>query len=199
MLSRFACCPLSLTPKASASPFRGVIILHAIKPTTNLESLGYGWSWWRATGTPAPAAFPGLQENHWVYNYWNWASVAPFTKTVPWNSLRRNVMEDTQRVHQRVVAFETPAAHVEKGPLHARTAGGKLIVVVTNEASSNFNASFSVTMRTVDGRPRSWRGYSYQGDAAGQSFNRSLGAPTAPAPSFRTTLPANTIQWWYEQ
>ena len=38
----------------------GVIILHAIKPTTNLESLGYGWSWWRSSGSPAPAAFPGL-------------------------------------------------------------------------------------------------------------------------------------------
>ena len=25
----------------------GVIMLHAAKPTTNLESLGYGWTWWR--------------------------------------------------------------------------------------------------------------------------------------------------------
>ena len=75
----------------------GVIILHAIKPTTNLESLGYGWTWWRSTGTPAPKAFPSLLENHFTYNYWNWNSVAPFVKTVPWNSVRLNVMEDTQR------------------------------------------------------------------------------------------------------
>eukprot|EP01052_Picozoa_sp_SAG31_P016346 SAG31_NODE_1079_length_10031_cov_5.270741_3_plen_276_part_00 len=55
----------------------GVIILHAIKPTTNLESLGYGWTWWRSTGSPAPEEFPTLQPNHFEFNYWNWNSVAP--------------------------------------------------------------------------------------------------------------------------
>ena len=98
----------------------GVIILHAIKPTTNLESLGYGWAWWRPTGSNASAAFPALQEQHWTPNFWTWNSVAPFTKTVPWNSWRLSVMEDRQRVHQRVVAFETPGPEVEKGPLHVR-------------------------------------------------------------------------------
>ena len=67
----------------------GVVMLHAIKPTTNLESLGYGWTWWRSTGTPASPAFPGLAPNHFEYNYWNWNSVAPFIKTVPWNSRRQ--------------------------------------------------------------------------------------------------------------
>ena len=176
----------------------GVIILHAIKPTTNLESLGYGWTWWRSSGTPAPKEFPQLQENHFTFNYWNWNSVAPFVKTVPWNSLRLNVMEDTQRVHQRVVAFETPAADVEKGPLHAETAAGKLIVVVTNEASGNFNGSYSVTVQTTDGQPRSWRGYSFRGDADGKFFNVSLGMPAKPVASIHSTLQANTVHWYYE-
>ena len=100
----------------------GVIVLHAIKPTTNAESLGYGWSWWRSSGTPPSPQFPGLQPNHFTLNYWNWNSVAPFIKNVPWNSPRRHVVEDVQRVHQRVVAFETPAASVERGPLLAHTA-----------------------------------------------------------------------------
>lgn len=60
----------------------GVMMLHAIKPTTNAESLGYGWTWWRSTGTPSVPAFPNLAENHFTYNWWNWNSVAPFIKTV---------------------------------------------------------------------------------------------------------------------
>ena len=177
----------------------GVIILHAIKPTTNIESLGYGWAWWRPTGSNASSAFPALRVQHWTPNYWNWNSVAPFTKTVPWNSWRLNVMEDRQRVHQRVVAFETPGAEVEKGPLHARTAAGKLIVVLTNEQfSPSPPSTFNVTVGTSDGNPRVWRGYSFKGDAAGAYFNISLGTTNGAVSSFVASLPANTVQWWYE-
>ena len=186
----------------------GVIMLHAIKPTTNLESLGYGWTWWRSTGSNASSVFPTLKEQHWTYNYWNWNAVAPFTKTVPWNSLRRNVMEDTQRVHQRVVAFETPAAEVEKGPLHAHTAPHKLIVVLTNEGEgggddggASMSTTFNTTVITSDGKARTWRGYSFKGSSDGAFFNISLGAPKMAddGASFEASLPANTIQWWYEQ
>lgn len=177
----------------------GSIILHAIKPTTNLESLGYGWTWWRPTGTSAPSQFPTLKPNHFTWNYWNWNSVAPFVKTVPWNSLRINVIEDTQRLHQRVVAFETPPAHINRGPLHEATAPGKLILVLTNEASKAFSANFSVTVQTVDEKPRAWRGFSFRGDATGKYFNVSIGASTASSTHFETTLAPNTVQWWYEQ
>ena len=176
----------------------GVIILHAIKPTTNAESLGYGWTWWRSTGSNASSVFPDLKEQHWTYNYWNWNSVAPFTKTVPWNSRRLNVMEDRQRVHQRVVAFETPGQDVEKGPLHAKTAAGKLIVVLTNEQAGPNPTAFNATIGTTDGKPRLWRGYSFKGDAVGKYFNVSLGTTDGAVTSFQTSLPANTVQWWYE-
>jgi hypothetical protein len=46
----------------------------------------------------------------WAFNWWNWASVGPFVRTVPWNSRRVQVAEDDVRMYQRVVAFETPAA-----------------------------------------------------------------------------------------
>ena len=176
----------------------GVIMLHAAKPTTNLESLGYGWAWWRSSGSNASAAFPDLAPQHFALNYWTWNSVAPFTKTVPWNSLRRNVLEDVQRTYQRVVAFETPAAGVERGPVLAHAAPGKLIVVVTNEIEgSKPPADFNATVRTTDGAPRSWAGYSFKGDAKGAFFNLSLGIVRDSA-SFTTTLAANTLQWWYE-
>ena len=176
----------------------GVIMLHAVKPTTNLESLGYGWAWWRSTGTNASKAFPELKEQHFVYNYWNWNSVAPFTKTLPWNSLRRNVMEDTQRVYQRVVAFETPAEGIERGPAQLHAAARKLIIVVTNEATRWHSGNYTTTVGTTDGKTRTWLGFSFKGDSAGKHFNISLGPPTT-APSFNTTLAPNTIQWWYEQ
>lgn len=173
-------------------------VQHAIKPTTNLESLGYGWSWWRPTGSNASKQFPQLKEQHFDYNYWNWNSVAPFTKTLPWNSVRRNVMEDTQRVHQRVVAFETPEAGVERGPLQRHAPAGKLIVVLTNEADAQHSGNYTATIATTDGQARTWVGFSFRGDSSGRYFNISLGAPTTAA-SIQTTLAPNTIQWWYEQ
>ena len=171
----------------------GVMMLHAMKPTTNLEALGYGWTWWQSTGSKPDPALPNLKPNHFTYNYWTWNSVAPFVKTVPWNSHRLNVMEDKQRLSQRVVAFETPEQG-RGGPLHVNTSAGKLIVVLTNEASITFNT----TVRTTDGAARVWAGYSYEGSSSGAGFNVSLGAPVHGA-SFEATLPAYTIQWWYEQ
>eukprot|EP00037_Helgoeca_nana_P007443 m.67860 g.67860 ORF g.67860 m.67860 type:complete len:611 (+) comp18257_c0_seq1:15-1847(+) len=170
----------------------GVMMLHAIKPTTNAESLGYGWTWWRSTGTPSVPAFPNLAENHFTYNWWNWNSVAPFIKTVPWNSMRLNVMEDTQRVYQRVVAFSTPASG-SGGPLHPDTVPNKLIVVLTNEGAVNFTTTVQVT----DGLSRRWAGYSYTGSVDGSGFNVSIGLEQSA--TFNTTLEPFTVQWWYEQ
>ena len=59
-------------------------------------------------------------------------------------------------------------------------------------------AVFNATIGTSDGKPRVWRGYSFKGDAAGAYFNVSLGATDGAVRSFVATLPANTVQWWYE-
>lgn len=61
----------------------GNVVIHAIKPTTNSESVGYGWAWWRPTGANASAVLPELLPNHFDYNYYTWPAVAPFTRTVP--------------------------------------------------------------------------------------------------------------------
>eukprot|EP00937_MAST-01D_sp_MAST-1D-sp2_P003165 g3165.t1 len=175
----------------------GVMMLHACKPTTNLESLGYGWTWWRSTGDNSTSPnLPNLRPNHWSFNWYNWNSVAPFVKTVPWNSVRRDVAEDAVRSLQRVVAFETPSTG-EGGPLHQHTPAGKLIVVLTNEGATEFNASFA----TSDGALRTWRGYSFQGAVNDSSFNVSLGTRSVSGSrqGLQATLPPFTIQWWYEQ
>ena len=105
-------------------------------------------------------------------------------------------MEDTQRVFQRVVAFETPAMGLG-GPLHAGTPAGKLIVVLTNEQAGG-GSTFTTTVGTTDGAVRSWRGYSFTGAPNSSTFNVSLGAPVRAA-AFTSTLAANEIQWWHEQ
>ena len=172
----------------------GVISLHASKPTTNIEALGYGWTWWWPTNGSAPPALPGLRPNHFAYNYWNWAAVAPFIKTVPWNSVRLGVDEaPVARMRQRVVAFETPEVG-RGGPLHANTPAGKLIVVLTNEDGA---ANFTAKVRSVDGRVRTWEGFQYQGSMDGAEFNVSLGSRIGAI--FSTTLSPATMQWWYER
>jgi len=192
------------TLKFKNSP-TGVMMLHAAKPTTNLESLGYGWTWWRSTGDNSTSPnFPDdLKQNHFAYNWWNWNSVAPFIKTVPWNSIRLDVAEDVTRLRQRVVAFQTPAVG-QGGPLHTSTAAGKLILVLTNEAAVNF----STTVGTNDGVQKVWSGYSFHGAANNSTFNISLGTKSSGgggveanegSRGFETTLAPYTIQWWYEQ
>ena len=124
--------------------------------------------------------------------------MGPFVRTVPWNSWRVQVAEDDVRMYQRVVAFETPAAG-EGGPLHAHTAAGKLIVVLTNEGAAEFNT----TVATADRAPRLWAGFSFAGSADGSAFNVSLGVQStsgaSPAEGFLATLAPYTVQWWYEQ
>ena len=34
--------------------------------------LGYGWTWWRSTGSNASSQMPELAPNHFAMNYWTW-------------------------------------------------------------------------------------------------------------------------------
>ena len=109
--------------------------------------------------------------------------------------MHQQVTEDVTRQLQRVVAFETPERGLG-GPLHKHTQPGKLIVVLTNEDKTQFNA----TVGTCDDGERTWRGYSFQGAADDSTFNISLGVSRSGGNrSFHTTLAPYTIQWWYEQ
>ena len=71
-------------------------------------------------------------------------------------------------------------------------------MVLTNEQFGPSRAAFNVTVGTSDGKPRVGRGYSFKGDAADVYFNTSLGTKGGAVGSFVASLPANTVQWWYE-
>ena len=46
--------------------------LHALKPTTNEESPGYGLGFWRPYNDTNFSHFPDLPAGHWTYNDDNW-------------------------------------------------------------------------------------------------------------------------------
>ena len=46
--------------------------LHALKPTSNEESPGYGLGFWRPYADSNFSHFPDLPAGHWTYNPDNW-------------------------------------------------------------------------------------------------------------------------------
>lgn len=152
--------------------------LHALKPTTNSESFGYGLGFWRPPQDTDFSAghFPDLPVGHWQFNPVNWNGVAGFVKYLPKNS-RRHVVSEPQRLYdQRILAWKTPA--------------GKAVFAVTNRGSAPF--TFNVDTQTA----KTFRGYQYTAtvpDVTGVGVV-SLGAKAGP--SFSTTVPSGALQFW---
>lgn len=178
--------------QANAVP--SVLMLHAAKPITNAESLGYGWTWYRPANFTNTTVFPELAPGHFEPNWWNYPAVMPFVKLLPWNARRVNVMEDTQRPDQRVAAFLTPATG-SGGPLHRATPANKLRVVLTNaHPASPFNVTVGFSDRTL----RSFSGYRFFGSTDDRGYNISLGTRQAVS-AITTSLLPSSIEWWVEE
>ena len=109
--------------------------LHALKPTTNEESPGYGLGFWRPYSDTNFSHFPDVAAGHWTYNPDNWngecaesmmifsqlngkskysclpsitltiTGVAGFARYIPWDSVRVNVIEDELRGDNRILAY----------------------------------------------------------------------------------------------
>jgi hypothetical protein len=87
--------------------------LHALKPTDNSESAGFGLGFWRPYNDSnfAPDHFPDLPYGHWTWNPPNWNGVAGFIRYMPWDSVRVAVAEDEVRLDNRILAYRfNPAA-----------------------------------------------------------------------------------------
>jgi len=72
--------------------------LHALKPTYNTESQGFGLGFWRPSDdNTTDDSF--LLKNHWRYNNKTWNGLAGFVKHIPWNVMPRNknksILENT--------------------------------------------------------------------------------------------------------
>ncbi|MCP1415745.1 hypothetical protein [Paenarthrobacter sp. A20] len=152
--------------------------LHALKPTTNSESYGYGLGFWRPPHDTDFSAnhFPDLPVGHWQFNPVNWNGVSGFVKFLPKNS-RRHIVTEPQRLYdQRIMAWKTPT--------------GKAVFAVTNRGTTPF--TFNVDTQN----PVIFRGYQYTAtvpDASGIGVVQ-LGAKNGP--SFSTTVPSGALQFW---
>eukprot|EP01047_Picozoa_sp_COSAG01_P026857 COSAG01_NODE_1746_length_9334_cov_42.941419_5_plen_588_part_00 len=168
--------------------------LHALKPTYNAESQGFGLGFWRPPDDNSSTS--GLEKGHWDYNPLNWNSLAGFVRWMPWGATRVTVDEDEVRKDQRVLAFVTPAVG-SGGPHHATTPAGRLGVVLTNRnAHSAFDCAVVVAGAAGRGGPgaaaQRFRGFRYGPNITGQALGES--APVDGA--LRLTLPPQVIEFW---
>jgi len=146
--------------------------LHALKPTTNSESEGYGLGLWRPADDTDFTHYPSIAAGYYDYLPTNWNAVAGFAKLLPWNSVRYQVDESTVQNDERIMAWKSPA--------------GKWGLVVTNRSTGTY--TFSINL----GTSLTLTGYRY--DSA--SNNAALGTVTGSTVSL--VVPPNTIQFWIQ-
>jgi hypothetical protein len=169
--------------------------IHALKPTTNLESKGYGLGYWRPPSDTNYSHFPTVKTGEWAYNPINANAVLPFAKMLPWNSVRYAVTEDTVRSDSRIFAFKTPASSSNNGPLHHTTPGDRFGLMMAH--GKHATTAFTYNVSFDDGQDHVLNGYLFTPNASG--YNISLGQVTVPArKSVGFQLAPLTMQVWLE-
>lgn len=161
--------------------------LHALKPSYNSESVGFGLGFWRPYDDEKTQAY---EKGHWVYNNITWNALAGFVRYMPWDAVRVAVAEDVYRKGQRILAFKTPSLG-SGGPHHQETPEGLLGIVLTNrDASKSFTANI-----TLQGASASaFRGHRYNASAV----DVELGQKSADKSTFAVTLPPLSIEFWVQ-
>lgn len=145
--------------------------LHALKPTTNSESPGYGLGYWRPPSDTDFSHFPDIAPGHWAFNDANWNAVAGFVQFMPWDSTRLQVDEPSVLKDQRIMAWKTPQ--------------GKPVIALTNRSTTT-SFTFSVDTGTAAG----FSGYRYGPTTRQQSAGHQVG------PALTVVLPPDSIEFW---
>ncbi|MGV9268182.1 glycoside hydrolase family 30 beta sandwich domain-containing protein [Kitasatospora sp. NPDC003701] len=150
--------------------------LHALKPTTNSESAGYGLGFWRPPSDTDFSHFPNIPVGHWDFNPRMWNAVAGFLQYMPWDSVRYGVDEPVGsdgkplRDH-RIMAWKTPQ--------------GKAVLVVTNR---NPSTSFTYTVNTQTTA-------TFQGSRFGPATNNQF-ISSKTGPTLTITVPPMSVEFW---
>jgi hypothetical protein len=175
--------------------------LHALKPTTNSESVGYGLGYWRPwTDTDFNVThFPNVEYGHWIYNDANWNSVAGFVRYMPWDSVRIDVIESVVAPDARILAylFEPSKAQWRTGKPAAEDSAPKMGIAVTNRLG-NFTHIFNTTLLNVPAGT-TFSGYQYQWNVTNLSLGTQLtSASSEGSSSLWFVVPPYSIQFWVQ-
>lgn len=190
--------------------------LHALKPTENSESPGYGLGFWRPYSDTNFTHFPDVPAGHWTYNPYNWNGVAGFARYLPWDSVRVPVKEDILRPDNRILAYLfNPAAALWLHGIHdrdhytgpragrdaaARAAATHLGIVVSNRGVAD---AFSFYV-ALEGIAASGPAPVLQGHGYGPNMTDvALGSVTAVLDSWghwavNLTVPPLAVQFWVQ-
>jgi hypothetical protein len=137
--------------------------IHALKPSTNEESIGYGLGIWRPANDTNFTHYPDIKPGHWDWDPYNWNAMAPFARFIPWDSTRVSVQEDIIRHDQRVLAYRTPSDPAKGGPLHAfKTPTSSLAFAVVNK---NPTETYLANFTFDDGAARTVYGHRFSAAA----------------------------------
>ncbi|MFD5388878.1 hypothetical protein ACFWMG_28875 [Streptomyces sp. NPDC127074] len=150
--------------------------LHALKPTSNAEALGYGLGFWRSPYGKHLPRFPDLKPGHWTFNALNWNAVAGFLRYMPWDSVRYHVDEPRHAdgkpyTDHRIMAWRTPQ--------------GDPVFVVTNR-SEDKPFTYRVDTQTKE---------AFHGHRYGPSVN-DMSIGTEHGPRLTLTVPPLSIEFW---
>lgn len=141
--------------------------LHALKPTTNAESAGYGLGLWTPTTS---STTNGIAPGYWDYIRTNWNGVAPFVKYMPHDSVRLTVDERIAKKDNRIMAWTSPA--------------GKLGFALTNRSATPYR--FTIDLGSV----QTIEGHKYDETTTDGAL------PSLTGQTVLITVPAYSIQLW---
>lgn len=164
--------------------------LHALKPTYNAESLGFGLGFWRPPDDNSSQPVP-LEKGHFRFNNLTWNAMGGFPRHMPWNVRRVQVDEDVVRADQRIMAFVTPPAG-SGGPLHVTTPGGMLGIALTNQG---MQGTPLVARVNISGAlPVLFRGHRYNSTV----FDLDLGEATPHDGVITLEVPPQSVEFWVQ-
>jgi O-glycosyl hydrolase len=147
--------------------------LHALKPTYNQESEGYGLGLWRPYDDDDFSKYSHIAKGHFDYINTNWHAVAGFLEYMPWNSVRYHVDEGRLSTNHRIMAWRSPA--------------GKLTIALTNRTSVAYTFDIGLL-----GSGRRFSGHRYNATDADVSLSSVAGT------TLGLTVPGYSIEFWVE-
>lgn len=145
--------------------------LHALKPTTNEESEGFGLGLWEPPH--AEDTSYDIESGHFDFVDENWNALEGFLEFLDWDSTRYHVEESTVRYDNRIMAWQPPDSD-------------DLRFALTNRSGEPYRFDIDV------GDERRFKGRRYRVDQRGIPLTVTVG------PDVSLTVPDGCLEFWVE-